>query len=94
MKIVNNDINNINFTTSANSNNQIFNNFAPPPIKKVNPLTEVEFTKKDLIGLIATTVILFLVSYIGIINLFNFGFTITMFLFVTFVFFYLFNKKR
>jgi len=90
---VNNDINNINFTTSANSNNQIINNFAPPLIKKVNPLTEVEFTKKDLIGLIATTVILFLVSYIGIINLFNFGFTITMFLFVTFVFFYLFNKK-
>lgn len=93
MKIVNNDINNINFTTSANSNNQIINNFAPPLIKKANPLTEVEFTKKDLIGLIATTVILFLVSYIGIINLFNFGFTITMFLFVTFVFFYLFNKK-
>jgi len=90
---VNNDINNINFTTSANSNNQIINNFAPPLIKKVNPLTEVEFTKKDLIGLIATTIILFLVSYIGIINLFNFGFTITMFLFVTFVFFYLFNKK-
>lgn len=90
---MNNDINNINFTTSANSNNQIINNFAPPPIKKVNPLNEVEFTKKDLIGLIATTVILFLVSYIGIINLFNFGFTITMFLFVTFVFFYLFNKK-
>lgn len=90
---MNNDINNINFTTSANSNNQIINNFAPPPIKKVNPLTEVEFTKKDLIGLIATTVILFLVSYIGIINLFNFGFTITMFLFVTFLFFYLFNKK-
>ena len=90
---MNNDINNINFTTSANSNNQIINNFAPPLIKKVNPLTEVEFTKKDLIGLIATTVILFLVSYIGIINLFNFGFTITMFLFVTFVFFYLFNKK-
>ncbi len=90
---MNNDINNINFTTSANSNNQIINNFAPPLIKKVNPLTEVEFTKKDLIGLIASTVILFLVSYIGIINLFNFGFTITMFLFVTFVFFYLFNKK-
>ena len=79
MKIVNNDINNVNFTTSANSNSQIINSFAPPPIKKVNPLTEVEFTKKDLIGLIATTVILFLVSYIGIINLFNFGFTITMF---------------
>lgn len=90
---MNNDINNVNFTTSANSNNQIINNFAPPPIKKVNPLTEVEFTKKDLIGLIVTTVILFLVSYFGIINLFNFGFTITMFLFVTFVFFYLFNKK-
>ena len=90
---MNNDINNINFTTSANSNNPIINNFAPPPIKKFNPLTEVEFTKKDLIGLIATIVILFLVSYIGIINLFNFGFTITMFLFVTFVFFYLFNKK-
>ena len=90
---MNNDLNNINFTTSVNSNNQIINNFAPPLIKKVNPLTEVEFTKKDLIGLIASTVILFLVSYIGIINLFNFGFTITMFLFVTFVFFYLFNKK-
>ena len=74
MKIVNNDINNINFTTSANSNNPIINNFAPPPIKKFNPLTEVEFTKKDLIGLIATTVILFLVSYIqfGFWKLFDF----------------------
>lgn len=91
--IMNNDFNNVNFVTSANSNNQIINNFAPMPIKKVNPLTEVEFTKKDLIGLIATTVILFFVSYIGIINLFNFGFTTTMFIFVTFVFFYLFNKK-
>ncbi len=90
---MNNDFNNVNFVTSANSNNQIINNFAPMPIKKVNPLTEVEFTKKDLIGLIATTVILFFVSYIGIINLFNFGFTTTMFIFVTFVFFYLFNKK-
>ncbi len=90
---MNNDFNNVNFVTSAKSNNQIINNFAPMPIKKVNPLTEVEFTKKDLIGLIATTVILFFVSYIGIINLFNFGFTTTMFIFVTFVFFYLFNKK-
>ncbi len=90
---MNNDINNVNFSTSANLNNPNINNFAPTIIKKVNPLTEVEFTKKDLISLIITTVILFLVSYIGIINLFNFGFTITMFLFVTFVFFYLFNKN-
>ncbi len=89
---VNNGVNNVNFATSPNAYNQ-HNNITTPFIKKVNPLTEVEFTKKDLISFLVTTVILFLVSYIGILNSFNFGFTVSMFFFVTFAFFYLFNKK-
>ena len=90
---MNNDINNVNFTTSANSNSQIINNFAPPPIKKVNPLTEVEFTKKDFVGLAVSAVLLFFVSYLGIINFFNFGFTVTMGAFTVFTYFYLYKKQ-
>ncbi len=89
----NNSNNYVNFTTSPDVNNQFYNNVQSTFVKKVNPLTQVEFNKKDLISFLVTTVLLFLVSYIGIINSFNFGFTVSMFLFVTFAFFYLFNKK-
>ena len=89
---VNNGVNNVNFATSPNAYNQ-YNNIAKPFKVKVNPLTEVKFTKKDLVAFLITTVLLFFVSYIGILNFFNFGFTVTMFAFVTFAFFYLFNKK-
>ena len=89
---VNNEVNNVNFATSPNAYNQ-YNNIAKPFKVKVNPLTEVNITKKDLVAFLITTVLLFFVSYIGILNLFNFGFTVTMFAFVTFAFFYLFNKK-
>ena len=88
----NNGVNNVSFATSPNAYNQ-YNNIATPFKVKVNPLTEVEFAKKDLIAFLITTVLLFFVSYIGILNFFNFGFTVTMFAFVTFAFFYLFNKK-
>lgn len=94
--IINNNSNgSFGFSNYQNINTQNFNSALtpyPPYPRKINPLTEVEFTKKDLISFFATTVLLFLVSYIGIMNLFNFGFSITMFLFVTFAFFYLFNK--
>lgn len=98
MKILNNNSDNnsnnyVYFTTSPAVNNQFYNNIQPTFVKKVNPLTKVEFNKKDLISFLVTTVLLFLVSYIGIINSFNFGFTVSMFLFVTFAFFYLFEKK-
>jgi len=98
MKILNNNSDNnsnnyVYFTTSPDVNNQFYNNIQPTFVKKVNPLTKVEFNKKDLISFLVTTVLLFLVSYIGIINSFNFGFTVSMFLFVTFAFFYLFEKK-
>ncbi len=87
----NNSENNVKFAT----NPLAYNNYQSPTsfVKNVNPLTEVEFNKKDIISFLITILLLFLVSYIGIINFFNFGFTVTMFLFVTFVFFYLFNKK-
>ena len=85
--------NNANFQTSPDVNNQFYNNIQPTFVKKVNPLTKVEFNKKDLISFLVTTVLMFLVSYIGILNSFNFGFTVSMFLFVTFAFFYLFEKK-
>ena len=88
----NNGANNVSFATSPNAYNQ-YNNIATPFKVKVNPLTKVEFTKKDLISFLVTTVLLFMVSYIGILNSFNFGFTVSMFLFVTFDFVYLFNKK-
>lgn len=84
---------NINFATSPNVNNQYFSNIQAPFVKKVNPLTIIEFTKKDLISFLVTTILLFLVSYVGILNSFNFGFSATMFLFITFAFFYLFNKN-
>lgn len=98
MKILNNNSDNnfnnyVNFATSPDVNNQFYNNIQPTFVKRVNPLTQVEFNKKDLISFLVTTVLLFLVSYIGIINSFNFGFTVSMFLFVTFAFFYLFEKK-
>ncbi len=89
---LNNGVNNVSFTTSPYAYNQ-YNN-APVPVKvNENPLTKVEFTRKDLISFLITTVLLFLVSYIGILNFFNFGFTLTVFAFVTFAFFYLFDKK-
>lgn len=87
----NNSENNVNFATNPLEYNSYYS--ATPLVKKVNPLTEVEFNKKDIISFLITILLLFLVSYIGIINFFNFGFTVTMLLFVTFVFFYLFNKK-
>lgn len=61
--------------------------------KKVNPFTKVEFTKKDLIGLAVSAVLLFFVSYLGIINFFNFGFTVTMGVFTVFTYFYLYKKQ-
>lgn len=87
----NNNENNVNFATNPLAYNNYYS--STPFVKKVNPLTQVEFNKKDIISFLITTLLLFFVSYIGIINFFNFGFTVTMFLFVTFVFFYLFNKK-
>lgn len=62
-----------------------------PP--KLNPFSQVDFTKKDLIGLIATAILLFFVSYLGVINFFNFGFTVTMGAFTVFAYFYLYKKQ-
>ena len=84
-------INQIN--TQVNTNTQTINTNSSFKPKKVNPFTMVEFTKKDLIGLAISAVLLFLVSYLGIINLFNFGFTVTMGVFTVFVYIYLYKKQ-
>lgn len=62
--------------------------------KKVNPLTMVEFTKKDLIGLAVSAVLIFFISYLGIINFFNFGFSVTMGAFTVFAYFYLYKNQN
>ena len=87
-----NDNQNSGFTTSAGMQNPSYAGFLAQK-KKAKPLANVEFNKKDFISFLVTTVIMFLVSYIGIINFFNFGFTVTMLLFTVFAFFYLFNKN-
>ena len=79
--------------TQINTNTPTINTNSSFKPKKVNPFTMVEFTKKDLIGLAISAVLLFLVSYLGIINLFNFGFTVTMGVFTVFVYIYLYKKQ-
>ncbi len=79
--------------TQINTNTPTINTNSSFKPKKVNPFTMVEFTKKDLIGLTISAVLLFLVSYLGIINLFNFGFTVTMGVFTVFVYIYLYKKQ-
>lgn len=91
--MMNNEINNTNISATSGTTIQTYGSNFVPLTKKVKPLSTVEFTKSDLFSLLTTIIILFFVSYFGILNGFNFGFSVTMLAFITFVFFYLYNKK-
>ena len=56
----NNNENNVNFATNPLAYNNYYS--STPFVKKVNPLTQVEFNKKDIISFLITALLLFFVS--------------------------------
>lgn len=61
--------------------------------KKINPFENIEFTTRDLIGFLGSLVSIFIVSYFGILNFFNFGFSLTMAVLAIFGFIFLYKGE-